>query len=479
MSAEIRPRRTKIVATLGPASNTPEMIEALVRAGIDVARLNFSHGTHEDHKKVYQAVRAAEERLKKPIAVLQDLSGPKIRLGMIDGEVQLMPGELVRLSPSDNFHGTKDRLPTTYARLARDVRPGERILLADGRLELVAEAIENGEVKARVITGGVLTSKKGLNLPGSELSVPSLTEKDVEDLEFGLGLGVDYVALSFVRSPADVDKLREHMDRIGRRAPVISKIEKPQAVKNLEAIVDTSDGIMVARGDLGVELPPEQVPPVQRDAIRLARERGKITIVATQMLMSMTKNPRPTHAEVSDVANAVFDGTDAVMLSEETAAGKYPVKAVEMMASLAHAAEDAPDAFEQPAFVKPLRASHAFAIARAAAVMAQEMSAAAIISFTHRGLGPRLLSGCRPKCEILGCATTDEGVRGMAAYWGVRPVKVDQPHSIDSLVASVERATVDLGILPNGSTAVITTKVPYTEQERTNTLKLHTIARKA
>lgn len=373
------------------------MIEALVRAGVDVTRLNFSHGTHEDHRRVYEAVRTAESRLKKPIAVLQDLSGPKIRLGKIDGEVLLTAGDQVLLSPNDDFLGSKERLPTTYAQLARDVRIGERVLLADGRLELVAESIEHGEVKCKVLVGGVLTSKKGLNLPGSELSVPALTEKDIVDLKFGLELGVDYVALSFVRSPMDVERLREQMLRFGRTVPVISKIEKPQAVKRLEAIVDISDGIMVARGDLGVELPPEQVPTVQREAIRVARERGKLTIVATQMLMSMTKNPRPTHAEVSDVANAVFDGTDAVMMSEETAAGSYPVKSVETMAALAHAAEDAPDAFEEPRFVRSLRFTHAFAIARAASVLATEMSARAIVSFTHHGLGPRLIAGCRPR----------------------------------------------------------------------------------
>jgi pyruvate kinase len=453
------------------------MIEALIRAGVDVTRLNFSHGTHEDHRKVYEAVRIAEARLKKPIAVLQDLSGPKIRLGKIDGEVWLTAGDRVALASSDDFLGTKERLPTTYARLARDVRIGERVLLADGRLELVAEAIENGDVMCRVLVGGVLTSKKGLNLPGSELSTPSLTDKDLVDLQFGLELGVDYVALSFVRSPIDVERLRDEMARLGRVVPVIAKIEKPQAVKRLEAIVEVADGIMVARGDLGVELPPEQVPTVQREAIRVARARGKLTIVATQMLMSMTKNPRPTHAEVSDVANAVFDGTDAVMLSEETAAGSYPVKSVETMAALAHAAEDAPDAFEEPKFVRSLRSTNAFAIARAAAGLAQEMGAPAIISFTHRGLGPRLIAACRPRCEVLGCATSDEAVRMMAAYWGVRPVRVDQPHSIDSLVASVERETRDFGILPVGSTVVITTKLPYTEEELTNTLKLHTILR--
>lgn len=408
---------------------------------------------------------------------MQDLSGPKIRLGRLDGEITLEPDMEIALSSRSDLVGTRERLPTTYPRLAEDVKPGERVLLADGLLDLEVFSVDRTDLKCRVRVGGVISSNKGLNLPDSALTVPSLTEKDLADLEFGLRLGVDYVALSFVRTPQDVGVLREHMERLGRPTPVIAKIEKPQAVERLEAIIDASDGIMVARGDLGVELATERVPTVQRNAIRLARDRAKLTVVATQMLMSMTRNPRPTHAEVSDVANAVFDGTDAVMLSEETARGAYPVKAVETMAALVHAAEDAPEAFEEPRFVKALRAQHAFAISRAAVVMAHEMSAAAIISFTHRGLGPRLIASWRPKCEIFGCATKDEEVRLMALYWGVRPLKVDQPHNNEALVAAVERATVEQDILPTGATVVITCKMPYAESQPTNMLKLHTIAR--
>jgi pyruvate kinase len=476
---DIRPRRTKIIATIGPASRKVEVLEAMIRAGVDVARLNFSHGSEEDHRAAYEAVRAAEARVGRPIAVLQDLSGPKIRLGNVDGEVYLPAGEEIRLSSENNFTGTRERLPTTYLRLALDVRPGERMLLADGRVELTAKAIEGSDVRCRIEVGGTITSKKGLNLPGSTLSTPSLTEKDLRDLAFGLKLGVDYVALSFVRSPHDVNLLREHMERFGRKVPVISKIEKPQAVALLEPIVDASDGIMVARGDLGVELPAERVPTVQREAIRLARDRGKLTVVATQMLMSMTKNPRPTHAEVSDVANAVFDGTDAVMLSEETAAGAHPTRAVETMAALAHAAEDAPDAFEEPKLVKTVRTSHPAAIARAAVVMAHEMSAEAIISFTHRGLGPSLVANWRPRCQIVGCATSEEEVRRMAFYWGVRPLQIEPPNSIEGLVAAVERAALDQKILPPGATVVITTKMPFTEEQPTNVLKLHTLGKRA
>ncbi len=477
MAPHDQPRRTKIVCTIGPASSSPEVLEELIRAGLDVARLNFSHGTHEDHRKIFETIRAAEKSVGKPVAVMQDLSGPKIRLGQVAGEVKLEEGNEVVIRAEADFVGDADRLPATYDRLAKDVKVGEPILLADGRIVLDVLDVKHPDVRCRVRVGGIVTSKKGINLPGSQISVPSLTKKDLEDLAFGLELGVDYVALSFVRTPHDVLLLHQHMSKLGRVVPSIAKIEKPQAVDNLQGIVEIANGIMVARGDLGVELPAERVPTIQRRAIRMARERGKLTVVATQMLMSMTENAHPTHAEVSDVANAVFDGTDAVMLSDETAAGKFPLKAVETMAALAHAAEDAPDAFEAPEFVESIRASHAWAISHAAVVTAHEMRANAIVSFTQKGLGPRLVANWRPRCRILGCATTDEEVRRMAFFWGVHPLKIMPPNSVESLVAAVENATLDQGILPDGSTIVITSKMPFTEAQPTNMLKLHTIRR--
>jgi pyruvate kinase len=472
-----QPRRTKIVCTIGPASSSPEVLEDLIRAGLDVARLNFSHGTHDDHRRIYEMIRAAEKKVGKPVAVMQDLRGPKIRLGQVAGEVKLNEGAEIVIRAEADFVGDSERLPAAYDRLAKDVKPGEPILLADGRIVLDVLEVKHPDVRCRVRVGGIVTSSKGINLPGTQISVPSLTKKDLEDLEFGLGLGVDYVALSFVRTPHDVLLLHQHMSKFGRVVPSIAKIEKPQAVDNLQGIIEVANGIMVARGDLGVELPPEKVPTIQRRAIRMARERGKLTVVATQMLMSMTEHAHPTHAEVSDVANAVFDGTDAVMLSDETAAGKYPLKAVETMAALAHAAEDAPDAFEAPEFVESIRASHAWAISHAAVVTAQEMKAHAIVAFTQRGLGPRLVANWRPRCRILGCATTDEEVRRMAFFWGVHPLKIISPNSVESLVAAVENATLDQGILPDGSTIVITSKMPFTESQPTNMLKLHTIRR--
>ncbi|MFO0727121.1 MAG: pyruvate kinase [Myxococcota bacterium] len=468
-------RRTKIVGTLGPASNSEEVIEGLIRAGLDVARLNFSHGTHEDHRKNLARIRSAEARTQKPIAVLQDLQGPKIRLGKLDGEVFLKQGETAILSSDGDFLGTRDRLPTTYDRLSRDVKAGELIQLADGQLELLVRDVKEPDVICEVIVGGKLTSNKGMNLPGSNLSVPSLSQKDIADLEAGLAMGVDYVALSFVRTPHDVLELRALMEKLGRVVPIVSKIEKPQAVERLEAIVDVSEGLMVARGDLGVELPAEQVPAVQRRVIRAARERGKVTIVATQMLVSMTRHPRPTHAEVSDVANAVFDGTDAVMLSEETASGEYPIRAVETMAEILRSADGAQGQKIEPDFVASVKNSYPGAISRAAALLAKDMGAQAIIAFTDWGLGPRLIGNSRPRCDVIALAGRQDAVRRMGAYWGVRPLRIEAPSSMEGLLIEIDRIAVEsMGLLP-GSTVVVTSKMPFDADQVTSVMKLHKI----
>lgn len=476
-------RRTKIVATIGPASSSPETLEALIRAGLNVARLNFSHGTHDDHRATFDKLRTAEARVGRPVAIMQDLQGPKIRLGKLDGVVPLPEGEEMVLSSRGDFLGTRDRLPTTYPQLSRDVRPGEPILLADGRYVLEVLEVMGEDVRCRVRIGGEVTSGKGINLPGTEVSAPSLTDKDRADLEFGLALGVDCVALSFVRVPNDVKVLREAMARHGRVVPVISKIEKPKAVQYLEGIIDVSDGVMVARGDLGVELPPEKVPTIQRRCIRLARSRAKIAVVATQMLVSMTRHPRPTHAEVSDVANAVYDGADAVMLSEETAMGAFPLRAVETMSALAMAAESGPHD-EDPRgpepdgdrFTDEVRGDHAWAISKAAVVTAREVGARAIVAFTQRGLGPRLLAAWRPSCAILGGANTDAELRRLAFYWGVSPFRVGAPTSVEGLVTAVEHVTLDGGMLDPGDTVVITSKMPLADGVNTNMLKIHTLS---
>ncbi|MBI2376398.1 MAG: pyruvate kinase [Deltaproteobacteria bacterium] len=471
----LAPRQTKIVATVGPASSTPEIVRALVRAGMDVARLNFSHGTHDDHRRRFELVREASIAEDRPVAILQDLQGPKIRLGTLDGKVRLEPGATVLVSSNDDFVGTRERLPTTYHRLADDVRPGEPLLLADGALELEVLAVLGRDLECRVKVGGVVSSKKGLNMPASKLGVSSFVEKDLEDLTFGLELGVDYVALSFVRHAREVLALRHEMERRGRVVPIVAKIEKPEAVENLGGIVEVSDALMVARGDLGVELPAERVPAIQRRVIREARARSKPCIVATQMLVSMTKHSRPTHAEVSDVANAVFEGADAVMLSEETASGEFPVEAVEMMAAIAQTAEAevAPD--NAVALIPELANSHPGAISRAAAQIALDLRAASIIAFTHEGLGPRLIGHFRPPCPILGFSIGAECARQMSLYWGVRPLEIPEPRNLEELVEAVERAAISRGLLRVGDTVVITSKLPFRVENLTNVLKLHSV----
>src|SRR6266567_598980 len=333
-------RRAKIVCTMGPAAATSEKLRELVNAGMDVARMNFSHGSHADHKQVYDLVRTTATECDRVVGVLADLQGPKIRLGTFaGGPVDWRTGDVVRVTV-DDVAGTHDRVSTTYKGLAKDARVNDRLLVDDGKVELVVTGVENQDVVCKVTVGGQVSNNKGLSLPGMDVSVPALSEKDIEDLEFALHLGVDFIALSFVRSPADIDLVHQVMDRHGRgRLPVIAKIEKPEAVDNLEAIVLAFDGIMVARGDLGVELPLEQVPLVQKRAIQIARENAKPVIVATQMLESMIDHSRPTRAEASDVANAVLDGADALMLSGETSVGKYPIVTVSTMAKIIQTTE--------------------------------------------------------------------------------------------------------------------------------------------
>ena len=333
-------RRGKIVCTLGPASSSDEQIKALVEVGMDVARLNFSHGDHADHEIAYKRVRAASDVTGRAVGILADLQGPKIRLGRFaDGPTVWVAGETVRITV-DEIEGTHDRVSTTYKELAKDAAVGDRLLVDDGNIGLTVSDIDGNDVVCIVTEGGKVSNNKGLSLPGMNMSVPAMSEKDIDDLKFALRLGVDLVALSFVRSPADIELVHEVMDELGRRVPVIAKLEKPEAIENLEAIVLAFDAIMVARGDLGVELPLEEVPLVQKRAIQMARENAKPVIVATQMLESMIENSRPTRAEASDVANAVLDGTDAVMLSGETSVGKYPLEAVKTMARIITAVEE-------------------------------------------------------------------------------------------------------------------------------------------
>ncbi|MDR7386923.1 MAG: pyruvate kinase, partial [Armatimonadota bacterium] len=375
-----RHRRTKIVATIGPATGEPDRLRALVEAGVDVMRFNFSHGTREEHRRWIQLVRRFSAELGRPVAILQDLQGPKIRVGELRDHrpVVLEEGSEVVIG-AHTEGGTAQRLSVTYPELVREVRAGDRILLADGELELAVTSVGPQEVRARVVRGGLLEEHKGINLPGVTLRAPALTDKDVEDLRFGLEAGVDFVALSFVRRAEDVVQARELMERLGRTVPLVAKLEKAEAVDHLEEIMQASDGVMVARGDLGVELAPERVPTLQKHIIRRANELGIPVITATQMLESMVDHPRPTRAEASDVANAILDGTDAVMLSAETAAGRYPLEAVRMMDRIAVEVEAASPQLYQAPRQHDRRLGIAEAVAAAACRLSHDLRAKAIV----------------------------------------------------------------------------------------------------
>ena len=471
-------RRAKIVCTLGPASSSPEMIGRLIEAGMDVARLNFSHGSHDDHRKTYAAVRAAAAASGRPVAILQDLQGPKIRVGVFEhGEVDLAVGQSFRLSAEERI-GDETGASISYPTLHEDVTVGEDILLDDGLLRFRVTGVGKGYVDTEVMVGGTLKNRKGVNLPDTRISLPSLTQKDKEDLQLGLELGVDFVALSFVRSGLDIHQLRAMMPGGGNAPHIIAKIEKPQAVTNLQEIVSASDGIMVARGDLGVELPPEKVPSIQKRAIDLANGLGKFSITATQMLESMTTNPRPTRAEASDVANAVFDGSDAVMLSAETASGKYPIEAVEIMNRIIHEAEASPYRDVLAAAMSPethVRTS-AIAVARAAVAAATELEAQVIACFTVSGSTPRILKALGPKQRILAFTPSVAMWHRMAMYRGVTSVFVDVSYETESLFQAVESELLARGIGSSGDYAVIVMGVPPGTGARANLVKVHQLA---
>ncbi len=416
-------RRAKIVCTIGPVSNSEEMIRELMLAGMDVARLNFSHGEHSAHAEVIRRLRKVAADLKRTICILQDLQGPKIRTSRLkDGKpIMLETGKLVTIT-SDDVLGTPDRLSTTYTELAHDVKPGEHILLSDGRIELVITEIVGGNVVCRVLNGGALGEHQGINLPGTTVSIPSLTTKDEADLAFGLEQKVDVVAISFVRTAQDVMRARRAIAARGSAVPLVAKLEKPQAVDNLEAILQVADGVMVARGDLGVEVAPEKVPLIQKHIIRRALDYRRPVITATQMLESMIENPRPTRAEASDVANAVFDGTDAVMLSGETAIGKYPRDAVAMMSRIVVEAESDASLRLVPEHEPGERLSIPETICEAMAHAAEDLDTKAIVVFTDSGATGRMLSKYRPSVRIYAFTPNEAVCNRMNSLWGVTPV---------------------------------------------------------
>jgi pyruvate kinase len=456
-------RRTKIVATIGPASSDPAVLEALMRAGVDVVRLNMSHGTHESHQKAYEAVRAVAERIGKHVAVLADLCGPKIRVGRFPGgQVTLISGSTVTITTRD-VTGSADLIHSEYDHLAKDVKAGDRILLDDGNLELRVESVQGDDVRATVVDGGVLKDRKGMNLPGVAVSAPSLTEKDKADARFALGLGVDFIALSFVRRASDVEELKALLKEWGGDVPVVSKIEKPEAVACLEEIVEASGAIMVARGDLGVEMAPEEVPNIQEEIVDLARARKKPVIVATQMLESMIVNPRPTRAEVTDVANAVRSGADAVMLSGETASGAHPVQAVKMMDSVVrhtetylyhHGAFSTFHTYTPRPETRALPLSIDDAVAEATALLSRQIRARGIVAVSRGGGSIVVMSAARPSSPLIGVTADPRIARRGCLMWGVIPVLAPAAE-LDDLDGLARRLAREVAIASAGQPILV------------------------
>ncbi len=469
-------RKTKIVCTIGPASESRDVLLRMMDAGMNVARLNFSHGTREDHAAKIAMIRQIAEEKGLPVAILQDLAGPKIRTGAFAcGSIQLKTGDEFILTARD-VPGNEKEVGLTYRELPQDVQEGDTLLLADGALELRVEKAEGPDIHCRVILGGKLSSHKGINLPSRSIRAPILTNKDYEDLAFGLAQGVDYVALSFVRSAADIEVARAYMRAQGKVRPIIAKIEKHEALVELDEIIAAVDGVMVARGDLGVDIPPEKVPTAQRMIIEKANFAGKPVITATQMLKSMTDAPRPTRAEVTDVTNAVLEGTDAVMLSEETAMGQYPVEAVAMMAKIA---EEAEKGFLRAAWWQRLQqsqpADESEALARAACSLAETIDAKALVIATQTGGTARLAAKTRPAQPILAATTEPEAFRQLALVRGVRPMMIRPVERLTHLFEEMHGASKETGIVKTGDSVVCTAGFPLGKTGASNLIKVEIV----
>jgi pyruvate kinase len=467
-------RHSKIVCTIGPASRSRRMIEKLLQAGMDVARLNFSHGTHEALAATIALLRAAALKQGRTISILADLQGPKIRTGALAG------GQPVYLSAGQQFVittarilGDSTRVNTTFTPLPREVHKGNRILLSDGLIELRVMQVRGREVICKVINGGALGENKGINLPGVQLRVPALTPKDKEDLMFALEHDADYIAVSFVRRPEDVLQAKALIRKAGKDTPVIAKLEKPEAIENLDVILRSADGVMVARGDLGVEMRPERVPVVQKMIIARAREFRRPVITATQMLESMTSNPRPTRAEASDVANAIFDGSDAVMLSAETASGKYPVEAVQMMAKIIEEAEKSITEFPRPSMQEKLKVAET--VAELVCHASRELHMRLIAVFTHSGFTARLVSRYRPLVPIIAFSPEAAIRRRMALIWGVMPAEIKNLQKIDRLAEISEKRLLEEKLVRKGDVIGIVAGTPMGIRGTTNFMKFHVI----
>jgi pyruvate kinase len=472
-------RRAKIVATIGPSSKGEHTIEGLLQAGMNVARLNFSHGSHEDYAEIIETLRYYSNQLGNSITIMQDLQGPKIRTGdLVNGEIELTAGNPLRIT-TDKIKGNEKEISIDFPNLPLIVKPGSRILLADGQLELVVTKSYEKEIETKVVLGGILTPHKGVNLPGTRLDIPGFTEKDKADLAFGLGKKVDAVAISFVRSYQDVARIRQAIANIEpdqTDTKIIAKLERPEAIENLIDIIQIADGVMVARGDLGVEMSPEEVPIAQKRIIESANCHSKIVITATQMLESMMEHPRPTRAEASDVANAIFDGTDAVMLSGETAVGRYPIQAVQMMASIIHQAEAHLERWghwhgtpEDEIY------DDAIYLCRAASELAHDRSVASIAVFTQTGRTAILMSKTRPGVPILGFTSNFRTFSQMGFLWGVTPHLVPHADTMEEIISHVESAILAETSIQYGQQVVLICGFPVTEVRPTNLILLHTI----
>ncbi|HDH10909.1 MAG TPA: pyruvate kinase [Nitrospirae bacterium] len=465
-------RKVKIVCTIGPASSSKNAIEKMIRSGMDVARLNFSHGDHEGHKKAVGHIRKAARKYDSPVAVLSDLKGLKIRVGVIkNGSVMLKKNSTVILT-TKQIEGSSERISISYRHLLKDVKTGDKILFDDGLLQLKIIGKEKAGLIAKVMEGGVLKSRKGVNLPGTKITGAVFTKKDREDLEFGIKMGIDYAAMSFVRSKQDILKVKNWLKKHNADIPVIAKIENRQALENIDEIIDASDGLMVARGDLGVELPPENVPLIQKDLIEKCNAVMKPVIIATQMLESMTGHMTPTRAEAADVANAVLDGTDALMLSAETSIGKYPVESLKMMNRIVKVTEmRKPRSYGADVVKKDF----AHALAESACSSAMDIKAETIVAFSRSGFTALLVSKFRPGVPITGFTVSEEVRRRMNLFWGIRPYVMKFPDNTDEMISESERVLLQRRIARKGDSIVIIASSPFALGGKTNIMKLHKV----
>ncbi len=472
---EEKRRKTKIVCTIGPASESPQILEVLIQGGMNVARLNFSHGTHEEHLRKIKTIREISDRLKQPVAILQDLGGPKIRIGMMkEGGAELKRGKEFCLT-NQVLVGDETEATVTYPALPSEVKPGDKILLSDGTIELQVLESSGKNIRCQVIVGGILTSHKGMNFPTRTLLASVFTEKDDKDLRFGIQHGVDLVGLSYIQKAADIEGVKRILKKESADIPVIAKIERKEALENIDEIISASDGIMVARGDLGMETPLEKIPNVQKRLIRKANASGKPVITATQMLRSMVDHTQPTRAEVTDVVNAIYDGTDAIMLSEETASGQFPVESFQMMTKIAQSAEEE---FPHELFLEretDIGPDLPQAFSRAAALLAEEVRASVIVTPTESGSTTRWVSRLRPRQPILALSRHLSTIRRLNLCWGVYPVYVPDWKDTDEMLERSKRMPKELGMASKGEKIVIIAGVPISVPGTTNLIKVEMV----